>query len=91
MCPKYKLKGTSEFKVLSVHFSTNLYNIQELNYNVKLKEVKKLLEQWSKRSLSTLGKNAVIKSLALSFFFTSKPNRCFLQNISNIFLSVYLE
>ena len=48
MCPKYKLKWTTEFTLLGVQFSTNLYNIQELNYNVKLKEVKKLLEQWSK-------------------------------------------
>ena len=77
MCPKYKLKWTTEFTVLGVQFSTNLYNIQELNYNVKLKEVKKLLEQWSKRSLTTLGKIAVIKSLALSKFvylFSSLPN-----------------
>ena len=90
VCPKYKLKCTTEFTVLGVQFSSNLYNIQELNYNVKLKEVKSLLEQWSKRSLSTLGKIAVIQ-LCLSFFFTSKPNRCFLQNITNIFLSVCLE
>ena len=77
MCPKYKLKWTTEFTVLGVQFSTNLYNIQELNYNVKLKEVKKLLKQWSKRSISTLGKIAVIKSLALSNFvylFSSLPN-----------------
>ena len=56
MCPKYKLKWTTEFTVLGDQFSTNLYNIQEINYNLKLKEVKKLLEQWSKCSLSTLGK-----------------------------------
>ena len=68
MCPKYKLKWTTEFTVLGVQFSTNLYKIQELNYNVKLKEVKKGFEQWSKRSLSTLGKIAVIKRLALSKF-----------------------
>ena len=77
MCPKYKLKWTSELTVLGVQFSTNLYNIQKLNYNVNLIEVKKLLEQWSKRSLSTLGKIAVIKSLALLKFvylFSSLPN-----------------
>ena len=37
MCPKYKLKWTTEFTVLGVQFSTNLYKIQELNYNVMLK------------------------------------------------------
>ena len=77
MCPKYKLKWTIEFIVLGVQFSINLYKIQELNYNIKLKEVKKLLEQWSTRSLSTLGKIAVIKTLALSKFvhlFSSLPN-----------------
>ena len=77
MCPKYKLKWSTECIVRGVQFSTNLYNIQELNYNVELKEVKKLLEQWSKRSLSTLGKIAVIKSLALSKFvylFSSLAN-----------------
>ena len=92
LCPKYKLKGTNEFTVLSVHFSTNLYNIQELNYNVKLKEVKKLLEQWSKRSLSTLGKIAVIKSLVLSTFvylFSSllnpNPTDAFLKTLVTYF------
>ena len=74
MCPRYKLKWTTEF---TVQFSTNLYKIQESNYNVKLKYAKMLLEQWLKRSLSTLGKIAVIKSMALSkivYLFSSLPN-----------------
>jgi hypothetical protein len=77
MCSKHKLNWTTEFTILGVRFSTNLDQIQELNYNTKLKETKKLLEQWSKRSLSTLGKITVIKSLALSKFvylFSSLPN-----------------
>ena len=77
MCPKYKLKWITEFIVLGVQFSINLYKIQELNYNIKLNKVKRLLEQWSTRSLSTLGKIAVIKTLALSNFvhlFSSLPN-----------------
>ena len=94
MCPNYKLKWNSELTVLGVHFSTNLYNIQKLNYNVNLIEVKKLLEQ--RFVLINIRKNCCNQKsgfikICLSFFFTSKPNRCFLQNIRNIFLSVYLE
>ena len=40
MCPKYKLKWTTEFTVLGVRFSTDFLQIQELYYNTKLKEIK---------------------------------------------------
>ena len=54
------------FKVLGVHFSTNIEIIPSVNYECKLLEIQKPLNAWSKRHLTPLGKNAVIKSLGVS-------------------------
>ena len=54
------------FKVLGVHFSTNTEIVPAINYECKLPEIQKLLNAWSKRHLTPLGKIAVIKSLAVS-------------------------
>ena len=40
--------------------------IQKINYEGKLPEIQKLLNAWSKRHLTPLGKIAVIKSLVVS-------------------------
>ena len=54
------------FRVLGVHFSTNTEIIPSINYEGKLLEIQKLLNAWSKRQLTPLGKIAVIKSLVVS-------------------------
>ena len=49
----------------------------ELNYNVKLEEVTRILAVWSKRQITPLGKIVVIKSIVLSKFihlFMVLPN-----------------
>ena len=54
------------FKVLGVHFSTNTEIVPSINYEGKQLEIQKLLNAWSKRYLTPLGKIAVIKSLVVS-------------------------
>ena len=54
------------FKVLGVHFSTNREIVPSINYEGKLLEIQKLLNAWSKRHFTPLGKIAVIKSLVVS-------------------------
>ena len=54
------------FKVLGVHFSTNTEIVPSINYEGKLLEIQKLLNAWSKRHLTPLGKIAVIKLLVVS-------------------------
>ena len=66
----------------------------EYNYRMKLDEVRKLLESWSWRLLSIIGKIQVIKSLAISKFvhlFTTlpTPNDSFLKELETLFSFIW--
>jgi len=53
--------------LLGVTFSNYLTYMVDINYQLKLNDINKnLLIQWSKRIISPIGKNVVIKTLALS-------------------------
>ena len=55
-----------KFSVLGITFSVELNKMIELNYQDKIKSIKTLISQWSKRVLTPYGKIVVIKTLALS-------------------------
>ena len=81
----------SKFKYLGVYFSTNIKNIVKLNYENKTEEIIKILNTWSKRSLTPFGKITVIKMLALSkltyvFMNLPDPERKFLKELETLFL-----
>ena len=54
------------FTVLGVKFTYYLKDMVDLNYSDKINEIRKIFLNWSKRILTPLGKNTIIKSLALS-------------------------
>ena len=56
------------FDILGITFFVETQQIVEYNYRMKLEEVRKLLDSWSWRLLSIIGKIQVIKSLAISKF-----------------------
>ena len=56
------------FDILGITFFVETQQIVEYNYRMKLEEVGKLLDSWSWRLLSIIGKMQVIKSLAISKF-----------------------
>lgn len=67
ICQDLKLSWEFDaFTLLGVKFSTNLEEICDLNYLQKSQEIQLLLAQWSKRVLSPIGKNVVLKTLAIS-------------------------
>lgn len=67
LCPEYNLSWNDKyFTVLGVKFTTDLSEIINLNYDIKIEEIKKLFASWSKRMLSPIGRLVVIKSLALA-------------------------
>ena len=76
--PQLKLQWNPEkFTVLGIKFSTDLRKINELNYKNKLEEIKRLINQWSKRILTPLGKITVAKSLLVSrltYLFMALPD-----------------
>ena len=68
--------GDSQFNLLGIIFSCNLYEMPDLNYGQALKQDKYTLKSWEFRCLSPIGKITVIKSLILSKFthlFTTLP------------------
>lgn len=65
------------FRVLGIDFSTNLDTMVTMNYNRVLDSTRSLIDQWSKRNLTVLGRVTIVKSLILSkftFLILSLPN-----------------
>ena len=80
------------FDILGITFFVETQQIVEYNYRMKLDEVRKLLDSWSWRLSSIIGKIQVIKSLAISKFvhlFTTlpTPNDSFLKELETLFFS----
>ena len=69
LCHNYTLDWTQgPFKILGVTFSTEIYNIWDLNSIDIIKKVEGVCKQWSKRKLTLIGRITIIKSLALAKF-----------------------
>ena len=80
------------FDILGITFFVETQQIVEYNYRIKLDEVRKLLDSWSWRLLSIIGKIQVIKSLAVSKFVhllttLPSPNDLFLKELETLFFS----
>ena len=75
---RLKLDWTqNDFDILGIRFSCNLDTILEINYNEKIKEIKKEITQWSRRILTPLGRITILKTLLiakLNHLFISLPN-----------------
>lgn len=78
ICRNYQLDWTQgPFKILGVTFTTEVFDIWDVNSTQIKNKVKNLLRQWSKRKLTLFGRITVIKSLAFSKFihlFLALPN-----------------
>ena len=69
--------GIHQFRLLIIHFSTNLDEMPMLNYSAALKQCDKHLMGWKKRNLTPFGKITIIKTFILSKFnhiFTCLPS-----------------
>ena len=66
-----------KFKLLGIYYDVNKNDPSNENYELKLKEIRNLLSDWSLRNLSIIGKITVIKTLALPILvqcFTVLPD-----------------
>ena len=54
------------FKILGIWFTQDLKECAAINYNKNFYEVKKLFKIWSLRTITPLGRVAILKSLILS-------------------------
>ena len=75
---RLKLDWTqNDFVILGIKFSCILDTIPEINYNEKIKEIKKEINQWSKRILTPIGRITILKTLLiakLNHLFIALPN-----------------
>ena len=91
VCRNYQLDWTQgPFKILGVIFTTEVFDIWDVNTAPIKIQVEQLLRQWSKRKLTLFGRITIIKSLALSKFihlFLALPNPPgdFVKNVEKIF------
>lgn len=77
LCSSRQLNWTKEpFTVLGIQFCVNLRIMSKLNFNDKVKDIKRLIQSWSKRYISVPGKITVVKTIMVSkltHLFTSLP------------------
>jgi len=57
-----------KFSALGVHFSTNLVDMIDLNYQTVMESVEGLMRHWSKRNITVLGRVTIVKSLLIPKF-----------------------
>ena len=90
-CEEHNLSWESdEFTVLGITFPKHLVDKIEVNYRVKIDEMKKLFLCWSKRILTPVGKITVIKTLALPkinhlIFSLHSPTNKIMGKIQSLF------
>ena len=78
-----------KFKILGIWLTQDLSNIHTINYNDKLSEIKLLFNIWSKRTITPIGRIAVLKSLVLSklihlWILLPDPPDLFIQNLQKL-------
>ena len=63
---EYDLTWTPKpFTFVGIKFSVDLENTIELNVDAKVNDIKKMIQSWNRRYLSTAGKVTVVKSILL--------------------------
>ena len=67
-CP-LGLKWVKEVHSLGIFFSYDTDYVVQKNFSDKLKAFKRILDLWSQRDLSLIGKVTILKSVALSMLF----------------------
>ena len=69
MCRNQRLDWSQgPFKVLGVTFTTEVFDIWDINSNEILIRIENLCKQWSKRKLTLMGRITIIKPLAIDIY-----------------------
>lgn len=89
LCSDMNFKWTTRFKLLGIHYDVDLNKILKLNYDKKLVKIKSIIDQWSKRKLTPIGKITLVKSLLISqlnhlFIALPNPKNAFIKELNTI-------
>ena len=64
---QFGLKWTHSFEALGIQYNVfKLHELTEINLELKIEKIKKLIRTWSTRKLTPYGKVTIVKSLLLS-------------------------
>lgn len=88
-CSELNFQWTTQFKRLGIYYDVDLDKIIKLNYDKKLVQIKSIIEQWSKRHLTPIGRITLVKSLLISqlnhlFIALPNPKSNALKELNNI-------
>ena len=92
---KWKLDWwATSFNLLGIHFTTDLENIVDINYNLQLPKIKALIKQWKRRILTPIGRITVVKTLIIPklnhlFISIPTPKKMSYLHWTKIFLNIY--
>ena len=90
MCNESGINWTNDpFNVLGIIYTSNLNNMEDLNYNDKILKIEKDITAWSRRNLTVFGKITVIKSLLIPklthlFIALPRPNLDRLKHLEKL-------
>lgn len=94
---KWKLEwGVTNFKLLGINFSVNLDQITDQNYDLKIREIKSTIKNWSHRKLTMLGRNTVLKTLIIPkithlIISLPNPNEKLVKDLEKLFFNFIWE
>lgn len=91
LCQEYNLDWNQQpLNILDVNFSSEVFNIWDLNSIELVKKTENLIQHWTKRKLKLPGRVTIIKSLALAkfihlFIYLPNPPDDLVKNIEKRF------
>ena len=79
----------TQFYLLGLTFSVVIYKIIDLNFNVKILEIKELIKIWNKRYPTPLGKITVTKAFLLAkmnhlLLTLPNPGKAFISELNDL-------
>ena len=83
---------TTQYRLLGIGFDVDLANVPKLNYDKKLVKIKNIINQWTKRHTTSIGRISLIKSLLKSqiiHLFISLPTPPNINDLNNLLYYVY--
>jgi hypothetical protein len=83
--------GATTFDLLGIKFSVNLEEIDDINFGHQIPKIVALIEQWTRRILTSIGRATVIKTLLIPklnhlFISLPTPNR---ETVSYLCKSIF--
>ena len=90
ICPIMKLPYCKNFKLLGIHFSTNLNEMEELNFRCKMVKMTNIIKHYQWQTQTMAGRITIIKMYILPLFVhllnvLPSPSKKYIREINDAF------